>query len=146
MVALAIGCEQGASDEDMPASTAGSGGDESTGNGGSSGSDTGTTSSDSSGSESGELIDCDDTPVITYDTFGAGFLATYCNGCHGGQVVDRKGAPAAAVFDTREQVMPYADKILYRLAPPMDVTPMPPAGGVTPDDEARIAIWLMCFP
>ena len=102
---------------------------------------------ESSGEETGiEEIVCEDEPVLTFDTFGRGFLATYCDGCHGAQVLDRKGAPPAVVFDDRETVSMYTDRILTRVVPPDGVPPMPPAGGVTEGDLARLRIWLTCYP
>lgn len=104
--------------------------------------------SDSAGSSgsSGGLAPCDEQPVITYDTFGRGFLATYCNGCHGGAVVNRQGAPASVVLDTHEQALALADRILARTAPEGGSEPtMPPAGGVTDDDRERLRVWLGCW-
>lgn len=103
---------------------------------------------ESSGDESGgEAIACDDEPVITYDTFGRGFLAAYCNGCHGAEVADRKGAPASVVFDDRELVSAFAERILVRVDPLDEVMPpMPPNGGPTRDDLERARIWLTCYP
>ena len=102
---------------------------------------------EASGEETGlEEIVCEDEPVLTFDTFGRGFLATYCDGCHGGQVLDRKGAPPAVVFDDRETVSMFTDRILARVVPPEGVPPMPPAGGVTEDDLERLRIWLTCYP
>jgi hypothetical protein len=98
------------------------------------------------GSTGAEALPCDDLPVITYDTFGAGFLATYCNGCHSAAVADRRGAPPSVVFDTREQAASFATRILARREPPPDVTPMPPAGGVVAEDDEKLQIWLQCFP
>ncbi|MCX4245971.1 hypothetical protein [Paraliomyxa miuraensis] len=96
----------------------------------------------------GELAPCDEQSVLTYDTFGRGFLATYCDGCHGAAVTDerRRGAPVEVVFDTREGAEAYADRILARTAPPdgSEAT-MPPVGGVTEDDRARLVVWLTCW-
>lgn len=90
--------------------------------------------------------DCEEQPVVTYDTFGRGFLSTYCNGCHGGAVVDRQGAPGSVVFDTPEDVEVYADRILARTAPADGSAPtMPPVGGVTEEDRERLVIWLTCY-
>jgi hypothetical protein len=109
--------------------------------------DTDTDDGESSGEESGEFaVDCEEDPVVTYDTFGRGFLATYCNGCHAGAVVDRKGAPPMVVFDDRETVSIFAERILVRVLPPEGLTPMPPAGGVTEADLERLQIWLNCYP
>ncbi|MBX7084005.1 MAG: hypothetical protein K1X88_32655 [Nannocystaceae bacterium] len=146
---LAGACKDDASGDDGgdDGSTAADDGSSSAGDEGSSGAGSESGSSDSGdGGSSGGAIVCDEVPVITYDTFGAGFLSTYCNGCHGALVADRKGAPAEAVFDSREQAAAYAEKILARRDPPEGVMPMPPAGGVTDDDAVRLEIWLQCFP
>ena len=108
------------------------------------GDETGASTGDAADTDTDALV-CADAPTLTYDTFGNGFLATYCNGCHGAGVPDRQGAPEAFVFDTREQVDMFADRILARAIPAEGVTPMPPAGGVTPDDLERLEIWLTCF-
>ncbi|MCA9653230.1 MAG: hypothetical protein H6712_31650 [Myxococcales bacterium] len=96
--------------------------------------------------DEGELAPCDEQPVITYDTFGRGFLATYCDGCHGSDVVARQGAPPDVVFDSREGAADWADRILARSAPP-DGSPatMPPVGGVTAEDRDRLVVWLTCW-
>lgn len=144
---LLVACREDGDDDDTAADT--TTGDAVTETGGAStGDESGGTSVATDDGEStgiGEVV-CDDVPVITYDTFGAGFLSTYCNGCHGSQVLDRKGAPEDVVFDTREQVTPLAERILARRMPPMGVMPMPPAGGVTMDDDVRLHIWLTCYP
>ena len=93
-----------------------------------------------------DALPCDELPVITYDTFGAGFLATYCNGCHSGAVGDRRGAPPSVVFDPREQAASFAARILARREPPPNITPMPPAGGVVAEDDEKLQIWLQCNP
>ena len=80
----------------------------------------------------GDEIDCEAQPVITYDTFGRGFLATYCNGCHGAEVEDRQGAPETVIFDAPEQVDMFVARILARTVPADGVGPMPPAGGIVP--------------
>jgi mono/diheme cytochrome c family protein len=100
-----------------------------------------------SGDESGLVeVDCEAEPVVTYDTFGRGFLATYCDGCHGPEVADRKGAPPAVVFDHPDAVSEFADRILVRAVDRGGATPMPPAGGIVPDDLDRLRIWLTCYP
>ena len=96
-------------------------------------------------SESDGLAPCDEQPTITYDTFGRGFLATYCDGCHGSAVAERQGAPDDVVFDTREGALDWADRILERAAPSDgSVATMPPVGGVTSDDTERLVVWLTC--
>jgi hypothetical protein len=119
-VALALGCDDG------------SAGDDDDGAGSSSG--------------SGGLAPCDEQPVLTYDTFGRGFLSTYCDGCHGSAVVERQGAPASVVFDTHEQALALGDRILARAAPTDGSEPtMPPVGGVTEADRERLLVWLGCW-
>jgi hypothetical protein len=102
--------------------------------------------SSGSGSDSGELAPCDEQPVITYDTFGRGFFATYCDGCHGSAVVERQGAPMDVTFDTRDAALSQVDRILARTAPADDSEPtMPPVGGVTDADRERLVVWLTCW-
>ncbi len=91
-------------------------------------------------------VECDTAPVVTYDTFGQGFLRTYCQGCHSAAVEDRKGAPEESVFDTRDQASAWADRILARSIPAEGVAPMPPVGGITPEDLERAQVWLTCYP
>ncbi len=97
------------------------------------------------GTDTEGLAPCDEQPVITYDTFGRGFLSTYCDGCHGSAVDDRQGAPDDVVFDTREDAADWADRILARVAPDDGSGPtMPPVGGITPQDVDRVVVWLTC--
>lgn len=99
-----------------------------------------------SGSGESGLAPCEAQPTVTYDTFGRGFLSTYCDGCHGSQVIARQGAPADVIFDTPDGAQMWGDRILARVVPD-DGGPatMPPAGGVTPDDRTRVQVWLTCF-
>lgn len=103
---------------------------------------------ESSDSDGGALAPCEEQPVLTYDTFGRGFLATYCDGCHGSAVTDerRQGAPVEVAFDTAEGAQMYADRILARTAPPDGSAPtMPAVGGVTEEDRERLVVWLTCW-
>ncbi len=87
----------------------------------------------------GGPLDCETTSVITYDTFGRGFLAGYCNGCHGHAVANRQAAPAATVFDTNEGASVFEYRLAVRARGEDDaLPPMPPAGGVTPDARDRL--------
>ena len=87
---------------------------------------------------------CTDAPVVTYETFGAGFLIQYCQSCHASTAPDRAGAPADVVFDTADDAWTWRERILERAAsePPT----MPPLGGTTEDDRARLRTWLDCAP
>ena len=87
---------------------------------------------------------CDETvPVVTYETFGEGFLSTYCQGCHASAAADRQGAPDALVFDTEDDVYDFQDQILDAVT--SDEPRMPPSGGPLEDDRERLTIWLSCF-
>lgn len=85
---------------------------------------------------------CADVPLVNYATFGQGFLSTHCQGCHASTAPNRYGAPEDVVFDTVEQVWDQASFIL--LLTLGEEPQMPPAGGVTPDDQTRLEWWLRC--
>ena len=106
-------------------------------------------SDESASSGSGGLAPCSEQPTVTYDTFGRGFVATYCDGCHGSEVQGdtRQGAPPDVVFDSRDGAEMFADRILARAAPEDGSEPtMPPVGGVTDGDRDRVTVWLTCSP
>ena len=80
---------------------------------------------------------------LTYENFGATFLNSYCQSCHGGSAQDRKGAPGDFLFDTRDQVVRQRERIFVRSAAGNDT--MPP-GPVDPPlaDREKLADWLAC--
>jgi len=80
---------------------------------------------------------------LTYANFGAGFMNTYCQGCHGSQSTDRAGAPGDFIFDTVTQIRLHRARIYVRAAGPN--TSMPP-GPVDPPRSERdqLAEWLAC--
>lgn len=47
---------------------------------------------------------CPPTNAPTYASFGRGFFARYCIGCHSRDVSDRHGAPPDQNYDTEEDV------------------------------------------
>jgi uncharacterized membrane protein len=85
---------------------------------------------------------CGDAPVMTWDNFGDGFTTENCQSCHASSATNRYGAPEGVVFDTYEETMDQAERILIRVLDDSDT--MPPQGGVTPDDMTRLAYWLEC--
>lgn len=85
---------------------------------------------------------CADAPVVTYETFGAGFLVENCQSCHASTAPDRKGAPDAVIFDTVDDAWAFKERILVRAA--IDVPDMPPQGGTTADDRTLLMYWLNC--
>ena len=84
---------------------------------------------------------CDDV-VVTYESFGRGFLIENCQSCHASTTLDRNGAPFDVVFDEREQVEEYLDDI-YRVILSENAS-MPPNGGITEDDLLFLSQWLIC--
>jgi uncharacterized membrane protein len=95
-------------------------------------------------SDSGPTGECADAPVVTWDNFGAGFLTENCDACHSATVTGdaRNGAPEKVTFDTKEQAWSWAEDIL-RMASGDDPQ-MPPEGGTSADDRARLTWWLEC--
>lgn len=84
------------------------------------------------------------TPLVTWETFGEGFVTTHCKGCHASTAIDRQGAPAVVILDTREDALDWKSAILYNAA---SLEPsMPPNGGPVDEDRQLLSIWLTCFP
>ena len=91
-----------------------------------------------------ESFACPDggTP-LTWENFGASFLARRCQSCHASDAVDRQGAPRDYTFDTPAQVHRWRVRIFERAAAENDT--MPPG----PDDpplreRMQLAQWLAC--
>jgi len=86
-------------------------------------------------------LPCPDTGTqLTYENFGASFLAEHCNRCHS---EGKSGAPTKYRFDTLDEVRLHKARIFIRAAGP-NVT-MPP-GPEDPPTAARdqLAEWLAC--
>jgi len=89
----------------------------------------------------GECID-------TWESWTSGFLRTWCTACHSAQLGTgaRYGAPAGIDFDT------YADAVLLSGAIESAAGPgdgesaprMPPVGGPTSEERARLVDWIAC--
>ncbi len=80
---------------------------------------------------------------LTYENFGADFFDRHCNYCHGADILDRKSAPPAYVFDKPEQIERWASRIYVRAAGPNDS--MPPGPDDPPRSERdKLAEWLAC--
>ena len=85
----------------------------------------------------------DSTPLVTWETFGEGFLSTYCQGCHASTTLDRQGAPDGITFDTEAESIAIRSTILNAAAA---TTPtMPPNGGPNEDDRQLLNVWLTCW-
>ncbi|MDP2312602.1 MAG: hypothetical protein Q8P41_06820 [Pseudomonadota bacterium] len=88
---------------------------------------------------------CGGVPVLTWDTFGQGFLIENCQGCHASGAPERYGAPDDVTFDTVEDAWRWSGRILERVgAGSVDEVTMPPMGGVSADDRTRLRWWLAC--
>lgn len=95
---------------------------------------------------------CADAPVVTFETFGAGFLTANCQSCHASTVTgsQRNDAPEEIYFDAGDgtgrvdvdAAWALASRILARATG--DSADMPPLGGTTPDDRYRVEVWLTC--
>jgi len=86
---------------------------------------------------------CADAPVVTWNSFGHGFLLENCQSCHAQEAEDRHDAPAEVSFDTHPDALLWAARILERAA--ADPPTMPPQGGTSADDRALLSIWLTCW-
>ena len=85
---------------------------------------------------------CDSAPFTTWDNFGQGFLVENCQGCHARASLDRHEAPPDFAFDTPDDVATHRQAILDIAT---GIFPqMPPAGGVSAEDRARLQAWLSC--
>ena len=89
-----------------------------------------------------DSISCEDAPLVTWSTFGQGFMTTYCQGCHAREAPHRYGAPEGVSFDTRDETLSYRQHLLRLIVG--DEATMPPGGGVNPLDLSRLVIWLTC--
>ena len=79
--------------------------------------------------------------ATTWDTWGAGFFASYCRSCHSASTPDRRGAPLGVDFDTEAQV--YALRHDIERSVLTDGT-MPRGGGVPDAELERLRTYLAC--
>lgn len=81
--------------------------------------------------------------TLTYQDFGASFMANNCQTCHGQADGDRNGAPDDFDFATLDAVRAHKDRIFARAA--ADNTTMPPGPDDPPQaDRDKLAEWLAC--
>jgi hypothetical protein len=117
------------------------GGDSSTDEGGDSSTDEG------GGMATGATCPSDNAP--TYETFGEGFMASYCTRCHSSELEGdaRNGAPLDHDFDSLVGVVSVAEHIdQYAAAGPDALNTEMPPNGDTPSQEERemLGQWLAC--
>ncbi len=96
------------------------------------------------GADTASADACADAPIVTYASFGRGFLTQECQGCHASTVTGdaRQGAPDEVHFDAVDDVWIHADRILARASG--EAPTMPPQAGTDADDRALLAWWLTC--
>lgn len=86
---------------------------------------------------------CADAPLVTYESFGAGFFTQECESCHASTSPNRLGAPESVTFDTEEEILALKDRVLERATG--DSATMPPQGGVPDEDREKLEFWLRCW-
>ena len=97
---------------------------------------------------------CPQDNALTYRSFGAGFLRTWCTGCHSSTLAaaDRQDAPDDVNFD-RPDFYKLQERLVYEravleghkfAADPASASPMPPAGLVPGADLRRLGQWIAC--
>lgn len=131
---------EGSGDE---SGAAASGEDSGGGTGGTAGDESGETGAGGiEGPIEGHL--CPEDSLLSADNFGMPFLLTWCAGCHSAALDadERAGAPVGIDLDSIEGAREHLQRIYVRTA--MDDATMPPAGGPTADERARLGDWLAC--
>lgn len=91
---------------------------------------------------------------LTYRSFAAGFLRTWCTGCHSSSLPakDRQDAPDDVDFDSAAAYRASATLVYDRAvlegrkleADPASASPMPPAGVVPAAELRRLEQWIAC--
>ena len=81
---------------------------------------------------------------ITWATAGGPVLLTWCAPCHASGLprAQRQGAPVGVDLDTQAGALQWADRVEAVLSGPAPT--MPPAGGPTQAERARLFAWLRC--
>ena len=92
---------------------------------------------------------CPSGSTLTYDNFGAPFMAAYCTRCHDSALTgaDRHGAPAYHDFDTFGGIIAVADHVDWwaGAGPAAENTLMPPdAPAPSLDERYQLSEWLAC--
>jgi len=83
-------------------------------------------------------------PDLSYESFGAPFFLSYCQGCHGSVRAEgqRQSAPLAIAFDDVAAIRQHAARIWARAAD-QNAT-MPPVGGPPAHEREKLGAWLAC--
>ena len=91
-----------------------------------------------------EELSCPPDSVLSYESFGAPFMATWCTTCHSSALpeAERAGAPLGVDFDSLEAIRARADRVWARAAGHNNT--MPPVAGPSEDDRLLLGEWLAC--
>jgi len=81
--------------------------------------------------------------TLTYENFGAPFLARWCDSCHSAPNGNRDGAPDDFDFATLADVHADAARIFVRAAATNDSMP-PGPDEIPPSQREDLAVWLAC--
>ena len=85
---------------------------------------------------------CADQPVVTWESFGHGFMTSYCVSCHSTyNTTNRYGAPENVNFDTEADTLHWKARIQQRV---LEEQTMPLGGGVYPQDLYLLGVYLGC--
>jgi hypothetical protein len=81
---------------------------------------------------------------VTWDSFGEGFLKTWCTSCHSSDLPAdlRYGAPVGVDFDTLLGARLWGDRLVARAVG--EGATMPPAGAVPAEQQQKLADWVAC--
>lgn len=78
-------------------------------------------------------------PAPDWDTWAEPFFTTWCQPCHAADAPQRYGAPVGTSFDSEDDARTHAAAIQTTV---LDNRTMPVGGGLSAQDEARLAAWL----
>ena len=81
--------------------------------------------------------------MATWSSFGESFLIENCQSCHSSSAQNRYGAPQNVYFDSHEDAVFWAERILEVSLG--EVPSMPPGGGVVESDLDLLQDWLICW-
>lgn len=84
---------------------------------------------------------CASAPTLTWESYGHGFMATYCLPCHSAEAPNRYGAPEDMNFDTAGETWSFQEQILSAV---VETSTEPPGGGVYAEDKQMLEAWLRC--
>lgn len=107
--------------------------------------DSDTVDSDSDPVFDTDALDDEVCALHTWQTVGQPFLSTWCGPCHGPDLTpaQRQEAPPELILATEDDAYRWADRIRARA---LRGTPdMPPVGGPSADEIARMATYLDCL-